>query len=53
MQKDVREIMADIECVKSLQRIIATGGSLDSMSREIEAILDEYLDILLNAKVRI
>lgn len=53
MQKNVREIMSDVECAKAIQRIIEDGGSLDNMKYEISTILDDYLDILLDAKVKI
>lgn len=53
MQKDVREIMNDIARIDKLQTVIAEEESLDIYKNDVATILDEYLDILLNAKVKI
>lgn len=53
MQKDVYTLMLDIEQIKGIRRLIQDGMSLDEVKDEIDNLLDEYLDILLGAKVKI
>ena len=53
MQKDVSEIMRDIARINKLQEVIADENSLDPYKGDVETILDEYLEIILNAKVKI
>ena len=53
MQKDVKELIKSIDQAEAIRRRIYEDGTLDDLKFEIDMILDEYLDILLNAKVRI
>lgn len=53
MQKDVYTLMIDVENIKAIRRLIHDDASLDNVKGEIDTLLDEYLDILLNAKVKI
>lgn len=53
MQKDVKDIMKSVDQAEAIRRRIYEDGTLDDLKFEIDMILDEYLDILLNAKVKI
>ena len=53
MKKDVYTLMLDIEQIKGIRGLINDGMSLDNVKDEIDNLLDEYLNILLGAKVEI
>ena len=53
MEKDIREIMANISFMRQIIRAIDDGGSLDVYKVEIADIIQEHMDILLNTKVKI